>query len=189
MRTLRSFFHLTASALALVLMLDANGQPMQPGLWKSSTDFHTTSGEMERAMARSFESLKKLPKSERKALEAKMRGIYAAGNTIALKFCVSRDAAKYTEPLPVEGGKDEEGCTTANVVRTGNTIQASFFCAEDDVHGERVIKLSESGSFLVGNIKTVHVPIVFDGKPETVTTVSDTQFVSKACGATPELGK
>ena len=36
-----------------------------------------------------------------------MRGMHAAGNTVALKFCVSRLAAQHTEPLPVEGGKDE----------------------------------------------------------------------------------
>jgi hypothetical protein len=170
-------------------MFDANSQPMQPGLWKSSTEFRTTSGEMERAMARSLESLKKLPKSERKALEAKMRGMSVAGNTAAIKFCVDRQTAHQAIPLPVEGGKNDDGCTTANVVRTGNTIQASFFCSEGDVHGERVVELTEAGDFLVRNIKTVHVPVVFEGKPETVTTVSDTQFVSKACGATLGLSR
>ncbi len=187
MRKARSSFRLISRALLLVFVLDANGQPMQPGLWTSSTEFRTTSGEMERAMARSFESLKKLPKHERKALEAKMRGMHAAGNTVALKFCVSRLAAQHTEPLPVEGGKDENSCTTANVVRTGNNIHASFFCAEDEIHGERFVELSASGDYLVRNIKTVHVPVVFEGKPETVTTVSDTQFVSNACGSTPAL--
>ena len=187
MQKARPFLYSGVCALLSVLMFDANSQPMQAGLWKSTVEFHTTTGEMERGFARTLESLKELPKNERKALEAKLPSLYVAGSTVGLSFCVSQEAARHTVPLPVEGGKDENGCATANVVRTGSSIQASFFCSEGDVHGERVVKLSASGDFLVRDINTTHVPVAIDGKQETVTTITNWWFVSKTCGSVPEL--
>ena len=143
------------------------------------------SGRMEKSMAWALKSIEKLPKEKRKALEAKMaqNAVQWNGPNMALKACLPPAMAKDgAEPLPQEGGKNQNGCTIANVSRESNNIRSSFFCANDDSHGERLIELDRANRFIVREISTMYIPITFEGKEELLTILSSFKFLSAACG-------
>lgn len=170
--------------LLLVGTLNGHTQTLKPGLWQVDSKRTSESGRIEKFMASFLKSIEKLPESKRKAYEAKLAqyGAQLNGTRLSVKACITPAMdSEGVEPLPIEGGMNQNGCTIANVSREATIIRSSFFCA-DDSHGERLIELDRENKFIVQDISTVFTTITFEGRQEHVTVVWSNKFISAACG-------
>ena len=98
----------TALLLLAGITQNLGAQPMKPDLWETSTKITSGSGEVEKSATLALEPFTKHAREQRAAFEAKIAcsGMRLDGDNMALKFCITREIALQTDPLPREGVTD-----------------------------------------------------------------------------------
>jgi Protein of unknown function (DUF3617) len=170
---------LAAGGLSVLLLgaaAAAQAQSLKPGLWEHSFTMKSSSGEMEKSMARMQTELAKMPPDQRKMMEQMMAkqgvGLSASANTV--KLCISPEQAKNFE-LPAGDGKCQQTVTQ----RSSSSIKSSFVCSgPPPSKGEGEMTLKSDTAYTGRSV----VDTVVNGKPERMNMDVSGKWLSADCG-------
>jgi hypothetical protein len=178
MRTTPLLIVMLTATVNLLLAPGAQAQlqtQMQPGLWETTMQMKSQSGEMEKAMAQAQAAMAKMTPEQRKQMEAMMgkNGMAMGGTPNTVRICISPEQAAARQ-VPTR-----EGCTHS-MQHSGNTTRMQFSCAGNPPS-------SGEGQF------TLRSPTAYDGeftftsqrqgKPEVMHVKQSGKWLSADCGA------
>lgn len=169
-----------AVRVLLVLLIGAaaaaQAQSLKPGLWEHSFTMKSSSGEMEKAMARMQTELAKMPADQRKMMEQMMakQGVGLSGSANTVKLCISPEQAKNLD-LPAGDGKCQQTVTQ----RSSNSVKASFVCSgSPPSKGEGEMTLKSDTAYTGRSV----VDTTVNGKPERMNMDVSGKWLSADCG-------
>ena len=170
---------IAVAAIALNLLLAASAQAqlqtqMQPGLWETTVQMKSQSGEMEKAMAQAQAAMAKMTPEQRKQMEAMMgkNGMAMGGAPNTVRMCISPEQAAMRQ-IPAR-----DGCTHA-MQHSGNTTRMQFNCAGNPPS-------TGEGQFTLLNPKAYDGEFTFTtqrkGQPEVMQMKQSGKWLSADCG-------
>jgi hypothetical protein len=178
MRTRLLFLAAIALPLNLLLVAAAHAQlqtQMQPGLWETTMQMKSQSGEMEKAMAQAQAAMAKMTPEQRKQMEAMMgkNGMAMGGTPNTVRICISPEQAAMRQ-IPAR-----DGCTHT-MQHSGNTTRMQFSCAGNPPS-------TGEGQFTLQSPKAYDGEFTFttqrNGKPEVMQMKQAGKWLSADCGA------
>lgn len=111
--------------------LSVSAQTLKPGLWESTSQMRSSSGEMEKAQAQ----MANMSPEQRKMMESMMakQGMKMGGGpgAMSVKTCMTKEMVERNE-LPAQQGD----CKTTLQQRSGNTTKMAFTCTNPPSSGE-----------------------------------------------------
>ncbi len=173
-----SLLRATGLALAMAGILPlAHAQSIKPGLWEQSVVMKSSSGELEKGMARMQAEMAKMSPEQRKQMEQMMgqRGIgMSPGGGQQIKLCITPEMASRLE-LPASDGK----CTQTVTQRSGNSFKATFECAgPPTTRGQSDMTLKSDTAYSGRSV----VETTVKGKPERMDMDISARWLSASCG-------
>ena len=178
MRTTPLLIVLLWATLNLLLAPAAQAQlqtQMQPGLWETTVQTKSQSGEMEKAMAQAQAAMAKMTPEQRKQMEAMMgkNGMAMGGAPNTVRMCISPEQAAMRQ-VPTR-----DGCTHT-MQHSGNTTRMQFSCAGNPPS-------TGEGQFTLLNPKAYDGEFTFTtqrkGQPEVMQMKQSGKWLSADCGA------
>jgi hypothetical protein len=177
MRTTPLLIVLLSATLNLLLATAAQAQlqtQMQPGLWETTMQMKSQSGEMEKAMAQAQAAMAKMTPEQRKQMEAMMgkNGMAMGGAPNTVRMCISPEQAAMRQ-IPAR-----DGCTHT-MQHSGNTTRMQFSCAGNPPS-------TGEGQFTLLNPKAYDGEFTFTtqrkGQPEVMQMKQSGKWLSADCG-------
>lgn len=147
-----------------------------PGLWESSVEVSSASGQYEQAMAEAQKMLAELPAEQREMMEQMMasRGIHFDLASRTVQTCLTQDAID-----DMDIAQTRDGCTQSVEEESPDRYVMTLQCDDAETSGE--------GEFVVHDDKhytgTIVMQTAMNGQADTLTMKQEGRWLDSDCGA------
>jgi hypothetical protein len=153
----------------------ASAQTLKPGLWETTHQMSSSSGEMEKAQA----EMANMPPEHRKMMEKMMaehgmkKGPGGPGG-MSVRTCMTKEMVERND-VPAQQGD----CKTTSQQRSGNTIKMAFTCTNPPSSGEGQYTIVSPEAYTMKMV----VKSAPQGKPETMNMALSGKWLAADCGS------
>ena len=174
---------LVVAAMLAAATFAASAQTMKPGLWEVNNKMQAD-GKMGQDIAKSQQSMAKMPPEQRKMMEEMMakQGVSVGKDgpgTMGAKVCVTKEMAERNE-IPAQ----KDGCKQTTSPRSGNSMKISFTCTNPPSSGEGQITFVSPEAYTM----TMSMNSMAQGKPQKMSMDTAGKWLSADCGAVKPRG-